>query len=92
MNKYRNETPENRTIIQGFWSDLMDLWRAAFKDEGSTDVSLKVTTVNDQMLDSAAIDAIYSLDQTNKELLKEIKLLNARFEEAYETSIDRGDL
>lgn len=92
MSKYRNSTPENRTIIQGFWSDLMDVFRAAFKDDGGVNTSLKVTTVNDQTLDSTAIDAIYSLEQTNRKLLNEIKLLNARFEEAYETSIKQEDL
>lgn len=90
--KYRSTPPEDRTIVGGFWSDLLDLFHSSFKDNGGKDVSLRVETVNKQSIDSAIVDAIYSLDQTNKELVKEIKLLNARIEEAFDTSITEEDL
>lgn len=91
MGKYRNETPANRTIIQGFWSDLMDLWRDSFRVDGE-EVALKVSEQGDINLNKGLTENLRAIQETNASLLKEIRLLNARFEESFPTSIRAEDL
>ena len=55
---YRSTPPENRTIVSGFWSDLLDLFHSAFKDNANENVSLRVH--------STAYDKLVDVDNQNK--------------------------
>lgn len=89
---YRKPTPENRTIVQGIWSDLLDLVLTAIKDGGGDDVALKVEIQN--KVESIAAEMMDSRSTArNLELIyQELRLLNARFEELHETDINHEDL
>lgn len=89
--KYRIES-EDRAIIQGFWSDLMDVFRASFEDGGGENVSLKVSSQGEVSLESNVSVSIEDNLRINTMILDELKLLNARFEEAFNTGIDGGDI
>ncbi len=60
-------------------------------DDG-TDQSVKVTTVNKQELEERVVNALLELTSVSCDILEQMKLLNARFEEAFNTNIDERDI
>ena len=54
--------------------------------------SVKVTTVNDVELEDGVVNALTELANSNKSILKQLQLLNARFEEAFDTKIEVTDI
>ncbi len=60
-------------------------------DDGS-EQSVKVTSVNDVELEDGVVNALTELANSNKSILKQLQLLNARFEEAFDTKIEVTDL
>lgn len=54
--------------------------------------SVKVTTVGDVELEDPVVDALTELANSNKSILKQLRLLNARFEEAFDTKIEVIDI
>ena len=54
--------------------------------------SAKVTTVNDQTFDESVMALLYTLISTNKDILEQMRLLNLRFEEAFDTHTDEKDI
>jgi len=61
------------------------------QDDGET-VSVPVTTVNDVELEEPIFRAILDLTSINNKILEQMKLLNARFEESFDTRLDEGDI
>ena len=60
-------------------------------DDG-TEVSVPVSTVNDVELEEPVVQALTELAGSNKAILKQLQLLNARFEEAFDTKIEVSDI
>ena len=60
-------------------------------DDG-TEVSVPVSTVNDVELEDGVVNALTELASSNKAILQQLKLLNARFEEAFDTKIEVIDI
>ena len=60
-------------------------------DDG-TEQSVKVTTVNKQELEERVVSALLELTSVSCDILEQMKLLNARFEEAFNTNIDERDI
>ena len=54
--------------------------------------SAAVTTVNDVELEEPVVTALTELADSNKSILKQLQLLNARFEEAFDTRIEVNDI
>ena len=54
--------------------------------------SVKVTSVNDVELEEPVVNALTELANSNKSILKQLQLLNARFEEAFDTKIEVTDI
>ncbi len=52
----------------------------------------KVGFSKDDPASSSIAGALLSINDTNKQILDELKLLNARIEEAFETRIDLEDI
>jgi len=61
------------------------------KDDG-TEQSVKVTSVNKQELEERVVSALFDLTSITRDLYEQMKLLNARFEEAFDTKIDERDV
>ena len=59
--------------------------------DGETD-SVKVSTVGDVELEEPIFRAILDLTSMNSKILEQMKLLNARFEESFDTKLNEGDL
>jgi len=59
--------------------------------DGATE-SVKVKTVNKVELEDPVVSAIFDLTSTTKDVLEQMKLLNSRFEEAFNTKIDERDI
>ena len=60
-------------------------------DDG-TEVSVPVSTVNDVELEEPIFRAILDLTSINNKILEQMKILNARFEESFDTRLDEGDI
>ena len=60
-------------------------------DDG-VEQSVKVTSVNDVELEEPVVNALTELANSNKSILKQLQLLNARFEEAFDTKIEVTDI
>ena len=60
-------------------------------DDGA-EVSVPVSTVNDVELEDGVVNALTELASSNKAILQQLKLLNARFEEAFDTKIEVIDI
>jgi hypothetical protein len=60
-------------------------------DDG-TEQSVKVTTVNDQTIEEPVVSVLFSLLSATRDSVEQLKLLNARFEEAFDTKIDEKDI
>ena len=54
--------------------------------------TLKVSNANDTNTDSVNAHLLNELSVTNKEILNQLTLLNARFEEAFNTKIEEMDI
>ena len=59
--------------------------------DGATD-SVKVKTVNKVELEDPVVSALFTLTSATNGILDQMKLLNARFEEAFNTKIDERDI
>ena len=59
--------------------------------DGETE-SVKVKTVNKVELEDPVVSALFDLECINRDMLRQMRLLNARFEEAFNTKIDEGDI
>ena len=59
--------------------------------DGSTE-SVKVKTVNKVELEDPVVSALFTLTSATNGILDQMKLLNARFEEAFKTKIDERDI
>ena len=59
--------------------------------DGSTE-SVKVKTINDIEFEEPMFRAILDLTAINSAMLEQLTLLNIRFEEAFNTGLDEGDL
>ena len=61
------------------------------KDDG-TEQSVKVSTVNKQELEDRVVSALFDLTSITRDVYEQMRLLNARFEEAFETKLDERDV
>ena len=85
MTDYKRPVPDNRTIVPGVWSDLLDAWLdAANSDEGEK-VS-EITSLSSLIAEKQTIDR---LDLILKEL-KVISLLLAQGQNEDSDSIREG--
>jgi hypothetical protein len=60
-------------------------------DDG-VEQSVKVTTVNDQALEERVVNALLDSMSLDRSILGQLRLLNARFEEAFDTKIEEHDI
>lgn len=89
---FRTDVPEYRTIVNGVWSDIQNSWIASFDYSSDSTSEVRVNIKND----SALANTIQTAQLENTMLLysleKQIKLLNARIEEAFSTGINEKDI
>tara|TARA_R110000851_G_scaffold182202_1_gene331305 strand:- start:138 stop:434 length:297 start_codon:yes stop_codon:yes gene_type:complete len=91
MTDYRKPVPGDRTIVPGFWSDLLDEFKASFNIDGD-EVSLKTSISSLGPLETLLLIEMTKLTSINGAIVTQLKLMNARLESALDTSINEHDL
>lgn len=84
---FKNPVPDDRTIVSGFWSDLLDNFLASFDIDSDGVVTLKTQNTTEDIykpIDGKMLEALESINH-------ELRLLNIRFEETFRTSINSED-
>ena len=59
--------------------------------DGETE-SVKVKTVNKVELEDPVVSALFDLTSITRDMYEQLRLLNARIEEAFDTKIDERDV
>lgn len=88
---FDREVPDYRTIVPGTWSDILNAQLASF--QGNAEWSqVRVDVINTDEL--ASTTAIYAQAQESYlcAIAEQLRLLNARFEEAFQTKIKAEDV
>ena len=89
---FKKPVPRERTIVQGTWSDLMDIWHASFDDDGGSQTEVRVNLQNVRDVSGLLVSALLRIYEQNDCVIKELKILNARFEEMAGTNIHEDDI
>lgn len=87
----KKDVPHDRTIVPGVWSDLLDDASVTFdidEETGAVRVNIKNLTELADLLQTALSRIV---DQ-NSVIIKQLCLLNVRFEEMAATEIDMDDI
>ena len=92
MTKYKQPVPDNRTIVNGIWSDILDNWISSFDVSEELETELRVNLKNLTELESSGTFVLSGIAETLTEIRNEIRLLNARLESQIDTGIDNGDI
>lgn len=92
MTDFKKDVPVDRTVVLGTWSDILDDWSHSFltDDDGKTSQQVALHNISAVIHEFKALQI--SQLEVDSEILTEIKLLNKRFEFAFETNINREDL
>ena len=53
---------------------------------------IKVALTKNNQVSTELLKSLYLMRESNKLILNQLELLNARFEEAFQTKINKGDL
>ena len=89
---FKVDVPPYRTIVNGVWSDIQNSWIASFDYSSSTTTEVRVNVKNDaelaKTLQTAQLDNTILL----KAIYRQLKLMNARIEEAFNTTLDEVDV
>ena len=84
---YKKEVPDYRTIVPGVWSDILNEWSESLNN-GAQSVSI---TNTDDLLKLLILSMMES-ESISRDILEQSLLLNARFEETFNTRIKETDL
>ena len=91
MSEYKNQVPESRTIVPGIWSDILDNWKDTFVNiENGTSQKVTIDNISELML--ILTKAFIESEDQNARILEQLRLMNMRIEEAFNTRINEGDL
>lgn len=89
--KYKKDVPEDRTIVPGVWSDLLDDASVTFDIDKSTG-AVRVNIKNLEEFGLLLEQILARLVDQNSVIIKQLCLLNVRFEEIAQTRINDKDV
>lgn len=92
MSKYKKPVPEDRTIVDGIWSDILDDWSSTFDTNESGETYQKIIDKDAQKLQEMLSESNAAIFVLGVKILNQLKLLNARIEEAFDTKIKDHDI
>ena len=91
MAKWKKPVPTDRTVVDGIWSDILDDWSNSFVNDGDQS-ALGVNIKNSSKIIAEFFKVNFILVEQNQEIITQLKLLNLRIEEAYNTKLNERDI